>query len=273
MIVRPDSRLGALRYKIVPKCLLPGPFRHSGVGRNPGVARPVRSYNLVLTYPCQPPPPDFSEVVHCFVEEIATEMELLSLQQGQGSSDNPVPAPSRTSCGRHPPPGRILSSSRQLPAWASIVAVPVAASAPRSLDFNDAANPGTSASAAVGPGGETAVAMTFRGSAAGITPVPARQADSKRRELWLSDGWERGNIFPAQGWFPGLMAIGNQPEDQVDPEVGWAAVAGRLNLRDILQLPVNRFDDGPLTKQGPVFWGQGAGFHIPLQPGNQLVIN
>ena len=55
LIVRPDSRSGVLRYKIVPKCLLPGPFGHSGVGGNPGVARPVRSYNPVLTYPCQPP--------------------------------------------------------------------------------------------------------------------------------------------------------------------------------------------------------------------------
>ena len=42
-----------LRYKIAPKCLLPGPFGHSDVGWNPGVAGTVRSYNLVFTYPCQ----------------------------------------------------------------------------------------------------------------------------------------------------------------------------------------------------------------------------
>ena len=59
LIVRPDSRLGLLRYKIAPKCLLPGPFGHSGVGGNPGVAGTVRSYDLVFTYPCQPPPPRF----------------------------------------------------------------------------------------------------------------------------------------------------------------------------------------------------------------------
>ncbi len=53
LIVRLDSRLGVLRYKIAPKCLLPGPFGHSGVGGNPGVERTVRSYNLVFTYPCQ----------------------------------------------------------------------------------------------------------------------------------------------------------------------------------------------------------------------------
>ena len=55
LIVRPDSRLSVLRYKIAPKCLLSGPFGHSGVGGNPGVAGPVRSYNLVFTYPYQQP--------------------------------------------------------------------------------------------------------------------------------------------------------------------------------------------------------------------------
>ena len=53
LIVKPDSKLGALRYKIAPKCLLPGPFGHSSVGGNPGVERTVRSYNLPFTYPCQ----------------------------------------------------------------------------------------------------------------------------------------------------------------------------------------------------------------------------
>ena len=53
LIVRPDSRLSVLRYKIAPKCLLPGPFGHSGVGGNPRVGGTVRSYNLVFTYPCQ----------------------------------------------------------------------------------------------------------------------------------------------------------------------------------------------------------------------------
>ena len=52
--VRPHSRVGLLKYKTAPKCSLSGPFRHSGVGRNPGVVGPVRSYNLNFTYPCQP---------------------------------------------------------------------------------------------------------------------------------------------------------------------------------------------------------------------------
>ena len=42
-----------LRYKIAPKCLLPGPFGHSGVGGNREVEGTFRSYNLAFTYPCQ----------------------------------------------------------------------------------------------------------------------------------------------------------------------------------------------------------------------------
>ncbi len=51
--VRPHSRVGLLKYKTAPKCSLSGPFRHSGVGRNPGAVGLVRSYNLNFTYPCQ----------------------------------------------------------------------------------------------------------------------------------------------------------------------------------------------------------------------------
>ena len=44
-----------LRYKIASKYPLSGPFHHSGVGRNPEVAGPVRSYNLVLHTPVRGP--------------------------------------------------------------------------------------------------------------------------------------------------------------------------------------------------------------------------
>ena len=50
-----------LKYKTAPKCSLSGPFRHSGVGRNPGAVGPVRSYNLVFTYPYQHCPEEFRE--------------------------------------------------------------------------------------------------------------------------------------------------------------------------------------------------------------------
>ena len=60
--VRPYSRAGLLRYKIAPGYPLPGPFNHSGVGRGPEVAGPIRSYNLVFTYPCQGEPPVCSKI-------------------------------------------------------------------------------------------------------------------------------------------------------------------------------------------------------------------
>ena len=50
--------MSSLRYKTAPNCSLPGPLRHSGAGRKSGVAGPVRGYNPVFTYPCQPPPPE-----------------------------------------------------------------------------------------------------------------------------------------------------------------------------------------------------------------------
>ena len=56
--VRPYSRAGLLRYKIAPGYPLPGPFNHSGVGRGPEVAGPIRSYNLVFTYPVREAPRD-----------------------------------------------------------------------------------------------------------------------------------------------------------------------------------------------------------------------
>ena len=56
MNVKPCSRAGLIRYKITSKYSLSGPFCHSGEGRNPGVAEPVRSYNLVLHTPVSPWP-------------------------------------------------------------------------------------------------------------------------------------------------------------------------------------------------------------------------
>ena len=52
-----------LRYKIASKYPLSGPFHHSGVGRNPEVAGPVRSYNLVLHTPVSIHPRQESNMV------------------------------------------------------------------------------------------------------------------------------------------------------------------------------------------------------------------
>ena len=45
-----------LRYKIAPKCLLPGPFGHSDVGGNPGVAGRFVAIISFLHTPVSPPP-------------------------------------------------------------------------------------------------------------------------------------------------------------------------------------------------------------------------
>ena len=122
LIVRLDSRLGVLRYKIAPKCLLPGPFGHSGVGGNPGVERTVRSYNLPFTYPYQPPPPpppDFPAPVTRY-----TPLTRLSTSRPRPSSagvqaQEPLrefprePFSLRVRCSRQPrrhPPGRGITA-------------------------------------------------------------------------------------------------------------------------------------------------------------------
>jgi hypothetical protein len=45
------------------------------------------------------------------------------------------------------------------------------------------------------------------------------------------------------------MAVGNQAPDDIDPEVGGAAMPGRLNLGDMLELVKDRFDPGPQVGQ------------------------
>ena len=46
-----------LRYKIAPKCLLPGPFGHSDVGGNPGVAGRFVAIISFLHTPVSSPDP------------------------------------------------------------------------------------------------------------------------------------------------------------------------------------------------------------------------
>jgi hypothetical protein len=42
--------------------------------------------------------------------------------------------------------------------------------------------------------------------------------------------------------FLGLMAVSNKAAEEIDEEVGDAAVAGVLDLGDVLELVDNRFD-------------------------------
>ena len=56
-------------------------------------------------------------------------------------------------------------------------------------------------------------------------------------------------MVKGDGWLLWLMAIGNQSTQDVDKAVDWRTVARMLNLRTVLQLVNDRFDDGALAEQ------------------------
>jgi len=43
------------------------------------------------------------------------------------------------------------------------------------------------------------------------------------------------------------MTVGNEPCDQIDQKVNRAAMAGMLNLTDVFELIIDRFDYGSLA--------------------------
>ena len=47
-----------------------------------------------------------------------------------------------------------------------------------------------------------------------------------------------------QRWLLWLMAIGDQASNDVDETVDWAAMTRMLNLRDVLELIHDTFNDG-----------------------------
>lgn len=57
------------------------------------------------------------------------------------------------------------------------------------------------------------------------------------------------------------MTIRNQSTDQIDEKIGDTAMAGMRDLRDILQLVIDGFDDRPLAQQQFLFQ-----FHQPIFP-------
>ena len=95
--VRPHSRVGLLKYKTAPKCSLSGPFRHSGVGRNPGAVGPVRSYNLNFTYPCQ----GLTGVCIGFHVGAWRVTSRSDLGSGQGSGSSHTRLQNRPRCSNH----------------------------------------------------------------------------------------------------------------------------------------------------------------------------
>ena len=56
-------------------------------------------------------------------------------------------------------------------------------------------------------------------------------------------------MVKGDGWLLWLMAIGNQSTQDVDKAVDWRTLARMLNLRTVLQLVNDRFDDGALAEQ------------------------
>jgi hypothetical protein len=57
------------------------------------------------------------------------------------------------------------------------------------------------------------------------------------------------NFSKIDGRFSRLVGIGNQSGHQIDHAIGHPAVAGMLNLRNILELVMDSFDTGALSKE------------------------
>jgi hypothetical protein len=59
-----------------------------------------------------------------------------------------------------------------------------------------------------------------------------------------------------------LVAIGNQPTDKVDQAIDRTAVAGMLNLRNVLQLVKDTFNHSPLSQQQAITQRQQPLLHV-----------
>ena len=70
--------------------------------------------------------------------------------------------------------------------------------------------------------------------------------------------------------FLGQMAVGDQPSNEVDQEIGRAAMAGMFDLADILELVVDGLNDGPLAQEQLVRDLHEPIAHVLAQPGDQV---
>mgnify|MGYP001824657640 CR=1 FL=1 len=68
------------------------------------------------------------------------------------------------------------------------------------------------------------------------------------------------------------MRIGDQASQHIYKIVYRTTVTRMLNLRDVLELIDDGFDDGPFTKQDLVSHGHQAIFHVAAQLCDQLKI-
>ena len=73
-----------------------------------------------------------------------------------------------------------------------------------------------------------------------------------------------------QGRLFGLMAIRTETSEQMNHKIGGAAMARMLNLRDVLKLIDNRFNDGSFAHEKLVGKMHQAIGHILAQPCDQV---
>ena len=66
------------------------------------------------------------------------------------------------------------------------------------------------------------------------------------------------------------MAVGDKASEEMHEEMVRTAMAGMLNLTDILELVIDALDDRPLAEQELVGVGQYAFTHILAHLGNEL---
>ena len=52
-----------------------------------------------------------------------------------------------------------------------------------------------------------------------------------------------------QTWFFVLMAVGDEPSNKMHHKIGGTAMAGMLDLRNVLELVNDGLDDGPFAYQ------------------------
>ncbi len=67
-----------------------------------------------------------------------------------------------------------------------------------------------------------------------------------------------------------LMTIGDQPTDNIDEKVGRAAMTTVFNLRDVLQVVIDRLEDGPMAQQPLVRQRNQSVFQVLLEWGKQI---
>ncbi len=68
-----------------------------------------------------------------------------------------------------------------------------------------------------------------------------------------------------KGRFLGLVTIGDETTEEIDEEVGRTAVAGMFDLRDVLKLIEDGFDNGPFAQQQLLGPEEYARFHLTLE--------